>query len=453
MLNLSPNRIKSKDGLEGLYIFELLHTPKNARWVAYWIIILMLVSFIALFLPWQQNIQGYGSVTVFDLQDRPQTVYPVVGGRISDWFVQEGQFVQTGDTLAMISEIKDYYFDPRLVERMNDQIRAQKDLILALDQKAQALDEQTSALKQGMVLDLSQARNRVQQLEYRVTMDSADLVAAEIEFKVAQQQYEREKQLFEKTLVSRTDLERLELASQNTTAKLQSAQNKLATSKNQYLNAKINISSIKADYLGKIAKTVSDRNSTLAYIEENKLKRAKLENELSNIEIRQSYYVVRAPQTGYVVKTLKTGIGEIVKEGEGLMTVMPANQQRAVELYVSATDIPLLVEGTKVRLEFDGWPALVFSGWETVTVGTFGGVIQVIDYINTKDKYRVLILPDAEDEKWPKGLRIGSGVYGWAMLNEVPIWYEIWRQLNAFPPLPGKGSPAEDKTIKLDDLY
>jgi len=31
-------------------------------------------------------------------------------------------------------------------------------------------------------------------------------------------------------------------------------------------------------------------------------------------------------------------------------------------------------------------------------------------------------------------LRIGSGANGFALLNDVPLWYEVWRQLNAFPP-------------------
>jgi hypothetical protein len=100
-------------------------------------------------------------------------------------------------------------------------------------------------------------------------------------------------------------------------------------------------------------------------------------------------------------------------------------------------------------LQFDGWPSLVFSGWESATVGTFGGKIAVIDYINTKNKYRVLVVPDTQDEEaWPPALRVGSGVYGWAMLNEVPIWYELWRQLNAFPPLPVEGSDYENKEEK-----
>ena len=62
----------------------------------------------------------------------------------------------------------------------------------------------------------------------------------------------------------------------------------------------------------------------------------------------------------------------------------------------------------------------------------------IIDRLNGKDGlYRVLIRPDHlgnENEKWPEALRLGSAVGGWIMLKDVPIWWEVWRQLNGFPP-------------------
>ena len=151
--------------------------------------------------------------------------------------------------------------------------------------------------------------------------------------------------------------------------------------------------------------------------------------------MRRSLYSVRAPQDGHVVRILKQGIGEMIKEGEAICTIMPNNPAMAVELYVKAMDVPLITPGRKVRMEFAGWPALQFSGWPSVSVGTFGGVIDVIDYVDSKEgKYRILIRPDHNDDPWPKQIRVGSGVKGWAMLDEVSVWFEIWRQLNGFPP-------------------
>lgn len=456
MLGISKERMPEGDRLfEDFYVFELLQTPRYGKIVAYWSLGIFLAGIAFLFLPWQQNIAGFGQLTALRPEDRPQKVYPVVGGRIEAWHIQEGQFVNAGDTIARISEIKDYYFDPNLTDRMASQIDAQGSAIGSLGDKAVALDQQIAADKAAMDLEISQAKNKVEQLKYKITIDSADLVAIETQYQNAINQYQREQELFAKGLTSKTDLENKQLKAKESTAKLNSAQNKLATTRNEYLNTVLEVSSKRAEYLSKIAKAMSDKSSTLAYVNENEQKLTKLQNELTNVEVRKANYIIRAPQSGYVVKSLLTGIGEIVKEGQALITIMPENPQLAVELYVGANDVPLLQRGTHVRLQFDGWPSLVFSGWESATVGTFGGKIAVIDYINTKNKYRVLVVPDTQDEEgWPAALRVGSGVYGWAMLNEVPIWYELWRQLNAFPPLPVEGSDygSQEEKDKVEQM-
>lgn len=160
-----------------------------------------------------------------------------------------------------------------------------------------------------------------------------------------------------------------------------------------------------------------------------------------------------APQDGFVVRAIKAGIGETLKEGEAVVTIMPRNPEVATAIYVRPMDVPLISVGRKVRLEFEGWPSLQFSGWPNVAVGTFGGIVRVIDYTETPEqggRYRVLVVPDPDDEPWPDQLRMGSGVYGWVMLDEVPVWYEIWRQLNGFPPSL-KEAPEEgykDKPVK-----
>ena len=52
--------------------------------------------------------------------------------------------------------------------------------------------------------------------------------------------------------------------------------------------------------------------------------------------------------------------------------------------------------------------------------------------LNTREPHR---RPKKEnDDQWPEQLRVGSGTKGWVMLQDVPVWYELWRQLNGFPP-------------------
>jgi len=132
---------------------------------------------------------------------------------------------------------------------------------------------------------------------------------------------------------------------------------------------------------------------------------------------------------------IQTGIGQTIKEGEMLVSLMPTNYSLALESFVEPRDLPLIKIGEKVRIQFDGWPAIVFSGWPNVSYGSYGGIIYAIDNFTTEEgKYRVMIKPDLDDHPWPDLLRVGSAAHTMILLNDVPVWYEIWRQINGFPP-------------------
>ena len=161
----------------------------------------------------------------------------------------------------------------------------------------------------------------------------------------------------------------------------------------------------------------------------------KLKNQYKNYQIRNGLYYITAPQDGYVNRALQSGIGETIKEGTAVVSIMPAKYDIAVETYIEPMDFPLINKGEKVRVWFDGWPTIVFSGWPGVSYGTFGGIIVAKEnFISPNGKYRVLIAPDPKDKKWPEQLSIGAGTQSLALLDDVPIWFEIWRTLNGFPP-------------------
>lgn len=408
MLNLSNNRIEKIIEQEKLYSLRAIKTPKAGKILAKWLMSLGIIFFIVLFVPWQQNVRGTGMVTAFDPMNRPQTIESAIAGRIQKWHVVEGEFITKGDTIITLSEIKEKFFDPNLLTRLREQIEAKEQSLVAKEQKAAALLRQINALKEGMKnkLDQSQAKLEAERVRYENT----------------QNQFERNKKLFEAGNIPLTKYQEIEYKYQGAQA--------------EYTNAQIELDRVRAEYLDKISKAESDRSNTHSEIFETEAELAKLRNEYANMKIRNEQYQIIAPQDGIVVRALKAGIGETIKEGDAVCTIMPSTESDlAVELYVKAMDVPLITKGRKVRIEFDGWPALQFSGWPSVSVGTFGGEVKVIDYVNSKPgEFRVLVTPDSADEQWPKQLRVGSGIKGWVMLDDVPVWYEIWRQLNGFPP-------------------
>ncbi len=414
-----------------LHSSRLLYETQSYAAVSRWILFIFVAIILGAFLPWQQFVRGSGKVSALSPSDRPQSLPSRIDGRIERWFVSEGQYVARGTPIVQISEIADAYLDPQLVLRTQEQLDAERASNREKEAKARALDEQIDALTDVLVLKLEQAANRVTQLE-------AAFLQATLDDSIATDQLARRDSLFRSPLglASLNDL-------QATRLRAQSANAALVQRKNELLNAQIELRSLEADNREKVEKARSDRAGTLAEVAKGDSEIAKLSNRVASLKVRQTFYTIEAPQDGYVVRAMAQGVGELVKAGAPIVTVQPARPRQAVELFVRAMDVPLLRPGRKVRLIFDGWPALQFAGWPSVAVGTFGGEVAVMDQVASADgRFRVLVVPDPDDEAWPVQLRVGSAVEGWAMLDEVRVWFEIWRQLNGFPPAIGAAQMA-----------
>jgi multidrug resistance efflux pump len=407
MLNLSKNRIERAIHQDRLYSLRALKTPNTGKTLAAILATIGFIGTVILFLPWQQNVRGTGKVTAFNPANRPQTIESVIAGQIQIWHVREGEFVLKGDTIITIREVKEKYFDPQLLLRLKEQLSAKVSSLDSKESKAKALQRQILAMRATLANKLDQSK--------------AKLDAEKVRFQNAENQYQRNKKLFEAGNIALTKFQDIEYKYQGAQA--------------DYLNAQIELDRVEAEYMDKISKAESDLSSTQADLFDTEGEISKLRNEYANMQIRNERYQILAPQSGFIVKTMQAGIGETVKEGDPICTIMPDVSDLAVELYVKAMDVPLVEKGRNVRIQFDGWPALQFSGWPSVSVGTFGGTVKVIDYVSSKPgEFRLIVLPDDKDEQWPKQLRVGSGIKAWVMLNDVPVWYELWRQLNGFPP-------------------
>jgi hypothetical protein len=246
-----------------------------------------------------------------------------------------------------------------------------------------------------------------------------------------------------------TDVEEKRLKLQEADAKIITQENKLLTSKNEYINAKVEINRIEAEYSEKVAKAKSDQFTALSNQFDTEAQVNKLKNQYANYSIRNGLYYIKAAQNGYINRAIQAGIGETIKEGTPIATIMPSTYDIAVETFINPVDLPLVKKGEKIRVWFDGWPTIVFSGWPDMSYGTFGGeIVAVENFISDNGKFRVLIAPDSSDEKWPSQIRVGSGAQTIALLNTVPVWFEIWRVLNGFPPDYYKSSTKSSKEPK-----
>lgn len=400
-----------------------------------WFFACILVFIIFLFLPWTQNIRAKGTVTTLYQDQRPQEVNTVIGGRVMKWYIKEGDYVKAGDTLIQLSEVKTDYLDPNLLQRTQEQLAGKQQSVEYYKNKVGIADQQIGAINTGLQLKQNQLLNKLNQLQLKIQADSAEAAAANNDFNIGIKQYERQKAMYDSGLVSLTQLEIRNQQFQNAQAKKISAENKLANSKQDLTITRIEMSALQQENLEKVTKTQGEQFQSLTQIASGQSDIAKLENQYASYTIRNGMYFILASQSGQIVKAQKAGIGEFVKDGDMIAEIVPDKIQYAVEMFVQPLDLPLLEKGQNVRFLFDGFPAIVFSGWPKASSGTFGGeIVAVESNVSVNGKFRVLVKEDIADKQWPKELKIGAGAQGITLLKDVPVWYELWRNINGFPP-------------------
>ena len=413
---------------------QIYHFHKRSR-VKRWFLFIFLGGIIVLFLPWTQNIKVQGNVSTLYQEQRPQQLNSPIPGKIIKWYVKNGDYVKKGDTLLQLSEVKEDYLDPLLVKRTEQQVDAKKGLQKYYEAKVGTTNSQLQALNSARDLKLSQLKVKISQLNNKLAGEEAELVAVNNELKMTSDQYERQKKMYDEGLVSLTQFQQRSVSYQNALAKKTATENKLAQTRQEIVNVSIEQNATIQDYNEKLSKTEGDRFQSMGQIEGSDGDIAKLENQVANYKARQGLYFVIASQDGQVVQINKAGIGEILKDGESIATIVPDKVDYAVEIYIKPVDLPLVKEGQRVMCIFDGFPAIVFSGWPNSSYGTFAGkVIAIENNISANGMFKALVIQDKNEKQWPPKIKMGTGVQGIAILNDVPIWYELWRNINGFPP-------------------
>jgi len=405
-----------------------LRQARPSRWVR-WFGRLLAAGFVlvvagVLFLPWRQFVSGTGRVVAYDPLERAVTVEAPLAGRVLKARVLEGQIVAAGDVLFELADN-----DPNLLANLQRQREATLARREATRTRIESLLAQQKEQERALPLAIAAARTR--------------LAAAKVTADTARQQYERIKALFQdqRGLASQRDYELALLERDRQAAELERAQAELDRTP--------------VDLQAAISGTTAQRDSARAELAAVEQSLVALDIQISQTQMQR----VTAPRAGVVFRVQATE-GTFLRAGSPLCTIIARTETRMAELWLSGLDMPLLTprevdatgkvvrEGSSVRLQFEGWPALQLVGWPSLARGTFGGEVVLVDPTdNGRGKFRVLVAekPDvvrraagsAETVPWPapRWLRQGVRVNGWVLLQQVPLWFEVWRQMNGFPPV------------------
>ncbi len=306
-----------------------------------------------------------------------------------------------------------------------------------------SLDQQTNSFITMKSIAMPSADLQIEQQSDKLIASEQKYNAHLQNFKTSQLNYERRKQLFEKGLNSKRDLELAEQAYVQAQSDLKASQAELDIARRSVSVSRLDSSKVTAETSLKIQEAEARSAQSFEKLASIDSSLYKIEIEIANLQSRIQQRTIYAPINGQVTRLATSGYSETIKAGAELATIVPETSDQAVEVYIPDYFAPLVSVGRQVRLQFSGWPGFQFGGWPSVAVGTFAGQVAVIDAVaDDKNQYRILIKPDhirineSIDEKWPEPniLRPGTKAVAWIILDEVPVWYELWRIINGFPP-------------------
>jgi len=392
---------------------------------------LLVVVLIGLLLtPWQQNIRGTGRVVAYVPGERQQIISSPVEGRVTHWRVQEGSVVKEKEILVEVADN-----DPMLIHRLYEEQQAVLARKSAIDTRVQTFLEQVKMAEQARPQALAAAKSRVAMSVERKKASEQAVLASLAAQKTAALNLARQQQLEDKGLASRRTLELSELTMAQHDTEVGRAKASLQAALSEVLAFQAEAERLNADTAASVQKAQAELNKAIEeqnYVQADLLK---LQTRLA----RQQNQVITAPRNGTVLRLLANPGAELLKAGQPIAILVPDTDQRAVELWVDGNDLPLIVTGSHVRLQFEGYPAIQFAGWPELSVGSFGGRVALIDATDDgKGLFRIVVTPDPDDDvPWPeiRFLRQGVRTNGWVLLSQVTLGYELWRNFNGFPPL------------------
>jgi len=388
--------------------------------------------------PWQQTSIGAGRVVAFEPYNRMQTIAAPVAGRVKQVWVLEGSRVRAGDRLL---EIVDN--DPAIVERLGQQREALVAQLEAARAKETSYSAQVEALGEARRLAISAAESQLEVARAKVQSVRHALEGARAAEEQARLNHARQRDLFAEGLASELDYEVASRVFREKQAALAQEGQALQAAESEEKARLAELGRVDTEARARIDTARASKQEADVDVAGKSERLAALDTKIA----QQATQLVVAPRDGTVFRLLASPGAELVKAGDPLAVLVPDYERRAVELWVDGNDVPLVTSGRRVRLQFEGWPAVQFSGWPSVAVGTFGGLVDLVDRSDDgSGRFRILVVPDPDDQPWPDAehLRQGARANGFVLLDQVRLGYELWRLANGFPPTVAMDAGADE---------
>lgn len=421
-----------------LQSWEAVQIPERLKFssrLAIKLVILFLL--IIAFVPWTQTITVTGQLSAYSPYERPQDIEAQITGRIQKWHVFEGVRVKQGDLIVELEDYDPNFMAPDLLSFLDQRKKALEQTRKAALSRAEQLDKRIKEMQNLVKAAVPSAQARVVEAQNKVREAYQKVESAKITMSTAELNVDRHKQLAEQGLVSQRELELTIQSAIGSKADMEGAQANLRAAEQSMKALGFGREQISAEVLQRLLDAEAARDASVGEAAKAADQVAEVSLRMSNATQRRIASKILAPIDGTVVKMAEAGAGETVRQGDKIVRLSPNSLDKAIEMTADGIDAPLLNVGRKVKILFYGIPAIPLPAWPEVMAGTYTGVIKVIDQTDDgKGNFRFWVVPDPEDRTWPEQthVRQGTKVMGWVILNRVPLWYELWRRFNLFPP-------------------
>ncbi len=407
---------------------EAIRLPRVIEkfWKITFVVLIVFVLF--LFLPWQQTVTGDGEVRAYAPQNRAYTITAPIDGVIDRFFVKDFDDVRKDALLFTMRDFSKEY-QKHIQNILEALYKQEKELTL----QKKRLQEQIGFTKRLYEQKLQAIRLKQQAIQANLEALKNLKTAKESELFAKKHQFLRSKRLHSEGIVSTQQLERHKAeyeAAKAAIAELEAKSYAFIQEKRVLEQKKKELELERSTKIASLQNKIASINKKMQTIRQ-KIEQNSITNERYNTR------EVRAKSDGYILKILQNDTNKPLKRFEPILEFAPRVEKRAIWVRVPKLHMPLVEEGLKARIVFYGWPTLYIPGWPIIEHGTYGGVVEKIEYSAQGDYFYVVIVPDPDDAPWPSKtlLRPGTQASVWINLKVVPLWYEIWRVMAAQPPV------------------
>jgi multidrug resistance efflux pump len=307
--------------------------------------------------PFTNNARIYFAVT---------PVLPSVRGRVIEVPVQTNKPLKQDDVLFRI--------DPRPYQYIVDQKKA----------------------------SLAEAEQNVKQLKASLDQQTASAERANAQFELAQQNYDRQAELFEKKVIAQATLDTF-------TRNLEAAKQSLTGARAEEERARLAYSS-----------NIEGVNTTVA----------RLTAELADAQYDLDQTVVRAPGAGFVTQvSLRSGLFVTpLQTRPSMVFVNTDTRDRELGAAFQQNSLQRVKSGDEAEVAFDAVPGRVFKGkvrlvLDAIAAGQMTATGALIDFGERTSGGRALALIDVEDDMTPYQIPLGAA-------GQVAIYTEHWHHVS-----------------------